>query len=138
MLPCGNSAALHDHLKNFSRLRFALRLYFVECLSTPELSFLLAPGVAPIAVSPGWDCKGRSFFRIRKIYFEIIFAAPFRLPVPASCRLRCRPSFPSFQWRFRRPSLAEWCKDRDICTLLPRPRHNIFCRMTVTRYAIER
>ncbi|WP_286651635.1 hypothetical protein, partial [Sphingobacterium hotanense] len=78
-------AALHDHyfLKNFSlphlasasRFRFS---YVVRLVSVAlKLSVLSASSLALSAVPRSWDCKGRRFFLIPKIYFKIFFEAFF-------------------------------------------------------------
>src|SRR5690606_33066973 len=56
-----------------------------------NLSFFSAPDIASVAVSLGWDCKGRNLFRDRKIFFQIFFEALFSVVGRSCCALRCWP-----------------------------------------------
>ncbi|WP_293931648.1 hypothetical protein, partial [Sphingobacterium sp. UBA6645] len=107
-----------------SRFRFS---YVVRLVSVAlKLSVLSASSFALSAVPRSWDCKGRRFFLIPKIYFKIFFEAFFEVEI--SCFSAADISlFPSrCHGRFDRPSLAEWCKDRDKLTILPRPANEYF------------
>ncbi|SDL57772.1 hypothetical protein SAMN05192578_1051, partial [Sphingobacterium mizutaii] len=103
-----------------------------------NLSFFSAPDIASVAVSLGWDCKGRNLFRNRKIFFKIFFEALFRwrpfrdFPLPLAVFLSL------CQWPCGRPSLAEWCKDRDKIPSLPRGQAKYFSPGGITRCSIAR
>src|SRR5690606_2309287 len=63
-----------------------------------NLSFFSAPDIASVAVSLGWDCKGRNLFRDRKIFFQIFFWRPFFGGV--------RSAISRFPWPFSFPYVS--------------------------------
>src|SRR5690606_68043 len=87
-----------------SDLRSALRLYIVPARIRTGITIF---SVFPDSVR---DCKGKRFFRFRKIYFKIISCFHFPPAEPLTVS-PFRPPFSAFQCC---PSLAEWCKDRTL------------------------